>query len=121
MADKYIIDLDELADEPIYIKFGGVEHSIPAPDFDEFLKIAKYASVFQNANFDDDSFTDGLQQIRESLGELCPPVKDKKLNLPQMLRLLMGLQEACVPEDVKALDAMGVAPAADGNNSKKES
>lgn len=121
MVDKYTIDLDELADKPITVIFGGVEHEIEAPDFDDFIAIAQTASAFNNVEGGiDDEFASNLKKIKEELGKLCPPVAGKKLNLPQIMRLLFGLQQACIPEDIQALDELGISPAKDGNNSKKD-
>jgi hypothetical protein len=115
MSDRYDIDLDELADKPITIRYKGEIHTIDSPDFDEFLKLARMAQGVQAADGD----TEQLSEMRRILEDMCPPVRGQKLNMKQTMALINGLVIASVPEDIKALQDQGVMPVAKEDAAKK--
>lgn len=111
MSDRLLIDLQELVTETADLRLpDGTMTVVEPPALEDFLELAKLHAEASEADETDATanVADLFKRMRAEIVRLVPALEPYKLNMQQMIRIIMSLQQMCFPEDVAELEKMGI-------------
>lgn len=111
MAEQ-ILDLDSLAPEPRVVKFGDERITVNPPKTVDILKLGKLGQKLEKAeDMSDDDMDAALTSLTEQVYKIIPELKDKPLNMQQLMALISLIKDMAVPEDAKELERKKITSA----------
>lgn len=116
MSDTtYDLDLDTLSQSKKRVKIGGEVIEFDPPSLEDLIDVAKLGGQLQKlqeqqaaGTVDAEFMGDVMDKLKNGLTGIVPELKDKKLNIQQLMALITLFTESAQPNDTKALEQNGV-------------
>lgn len=117
MSDStYDLDLDTLGQSKKRVKIGGEVIEFEPPSLEDLIELAKLGGKLQKLQSADgksienvDDMSNVMDELRNGLVNIVPELKDKKLNMEQLLALINLFVDAAQPNDTKELEKRGIS------------
>ena len=109
----YDLDLDTLSQDKKRVKIGGEVIEFDPPSLEDLIELAKLGGKLQKyqgqQNVENiDEMSEVMDGLKNGLSNIVPELKDKKLNLQQLLALIDLFVDSAQPNDVKELEKRGI-------------
>lgn len=120
--ERIDLDLDTLTGQSRKVKINGNVIEVFPPSVEELFKLQQLASQFKKIdteNITEDQAFDVLENLKSAFISLIPQLKDFKVNVEQLFKLLDLIVEMAVPHDLKELEKRGIKPSTEATDEKK--